>query len=337
MAEAAPAVSVVVPCYCSGSWLAEFVERTCAALAGESFEIILVNDGSNDGTWEVISRIAGQRPEVRGIDLLFNTGQHRATMCGLQAARGDIVATIDDDLQQPPESLPAMITRLREPPQMDCVIGAYESKRHGLFRNLGTAVMGKLFQWLYGKPPKLQMTSFRVMTRALVDAVSLYATVNPNLNPLIFQTTSRIVNAPVPHHPRHAGRSGYGFLQLLRLMLDNVLSVSTFPLKVVSFLGFSAAVGSGLLGSYYLMRALGGQFQVEGFATQVLLIIFFGGLTLFSVGLLGEYVIRIMEEVRGRPRYIVRELVGDGGVPGSEADPSAPPGGESDQPHDELG
>ena len=133
---------------------------------------------------------------------------------------------------------------------------------------------------------------------------------------MILQSTSRIENVDVDHHPRAGGRSGYNLLRLGRLMFDNVLSVSTLPLKIVSTMGLMAALGSVVLGIYYFVQALQGQFNEKGFATIVLLILFFGGMTLLSIGLLGEYIIRIMDEVRGRPWFVVRQQAG-----GDELDP----------------
>ena len=148
------------------------------------------------------------------------------------------------------------------------------------------------------------------MTRQLVDAIVRHQTVNPILNPLIYRTTRRIENVAVEHNDRAYGQSGYRFSQLVRLVVNNVLSASNLPLRLVSVLGIFSALGSLVLASYYLYAFLAHNITVPGFATQVLLIIFFGGITLFSVGLVGEYLIRILDEVRGAPRYIVRAEVG---------------------------
>ena len=322
-----PEISVIVPCFRSGAWLDELVARIQAALdtIGRPHEIILVNDGSDDDTWEAILRAARGHASVRGIDLLGNTGQHRATICGLEHAAGSILITIDDDLQQPPEAIGALVDRLEGNSDADCVFASFEKKRHGPLRNLGTRVMGRLFEWLYHKPRGLRTTAFRALRRELADAVCSHATMNPNLNPLIFQTTRRLDSIEVRHEWRAGGRSGYGWIRLLRLLLDNVLTVSTLPLKCVSLLGLMSAVGAFFLGLFYLVRHLIQPFGEPGFATIVLLIIFFGGMTLFSIGLLGEYIIRIMDEVRRRPRYIVRRETGEHPAPQPADESSAVP------------
>ena len=303
-----PKLSIVVPCYRSAAWLPELVERILKATSDHGpVEIILVNDASNDGTWSAIQDLAKQHPQVRGFDLSFNTGQYRATLCGFEQAQGELIVTLDDDLQHPPEEIPALLAAIEEQADCDAVFGSFSKKQHGPLRNLGTAVMSRLFRIFYNKPTDVQATSFRVLRKRLVDSICAHGTANPNINALIFLTTRRIANREVDHQARTAGRSGYRLTRLVRLMLDNILSVSTLPLKCVSVIGLLSAFGSFVLGVFYLVRFLMGHIKQAGFPTLVLLIIFFGGLTLFSIGLLGEYIIRIMEEVRRRPRYIIRQ------------------------------
>ena len=292
-------------------------EQVSAALepSGLRFELLLVNDASGDDTWDVIEQITSRYAFARGLDLLFNTGQYRTTMCGLQHARGELVVTMDDDLQQSPADILALVKLLQQDPSLDCVVAAMRGRGRGILRRLGSGLMGGLFRATYGKARGLKMSSFRALRRRLVEALCQFDTVKPNINPLILQSTSRIENVDVDHHPRAGGRSGYNLLRLGRLMFDNVLSVSTLPLKIVSTMGLLAALGSVVLGVYYFVRALQGQFNEsdeKGFATIVLLILFFGGMTLLSIGLLGEYIIRIMDEVRGRPWFVVRQQTGGG-------------------------
>lgn len=303
-----PLISIVVPCYNSAPWLTELADQVHDVMTENqwNYELILVHDASGPETWSAISKIAQARPEVRGIDLMFNTGQYRATLCGIEQAAGDIIITMDDDLQHPPSQLPAIINALQDDESADCVFGSFDRKRHGLLRNLGTAFMSWMFRIAYKKPKHVRQTTFRAMRRSLVSTILEFSTVNPNINPLIFQSSSRVISVTVEHAERAAGKSGYGFIGLARMMLDNILSVSTLPLKAMSFIGFLSAFGSFCLGVFYLVQYFLDVIKTPGFSTQVLLICFFGGMTLMSVGLLGEYVIRIMDEVRGRPRYVIR-------------------------------
>jgi glycosyltransferase involved in cell wall biosynthesis len=307
------AYSVIIPCYRSGPWLEALVDRVVSVMdaQGAPFEILLINDASPDDTWAAIERIAGRNPCVRGIDLLFNAGQFRAIICGLEHARGQFVITMDDDGQHPPEEIPVLIKALRSRPDLDCVFGAYRQKQHGPIRNLGTLLREHLHEWLYGKPRNLQTTSFRILRREVAMAVCAHRTARPVIGPLILKSTRRIADVEVEHRPREAGASGYRLAHLLRIYVDNVIGASTLPLKCISTLGMLFATVSLVFGIIYLAGYLTGRILVPGFTTLVLLINFFGGMTLLSIGLLGEYVIRIISEVTRPPRYIIRNATNE--------------------------
>jgi glycosyltransferase involved in cell wall biosynthesis len=305
--------SIVVPCYCSGRWLSQLVERTIAAMAGVdgSFEILLVNDASRDETWETILDLAAHHSMVRGFDLQFNVGQFRATVCGFEHVRGRFVITMDDDLQHPPEEIPVLVEAMKAADDVDCVMGAYRYKQHSMIRRLGTRVLGRVHEVVYDKPRGLKTTAFRIMRRSLVDAVIEHGTVMPNIGPLILHSTHRIRNVEVDHHPRPEGRSGYGLFGLARMLSAQIISGSTLPLTLLSSIGLLSSLASVALGLYYLGGYLAGRIKVPGFATQVLLTAFLGGLILFSIGLLGQYVARIINEVSRPPRYVVRGSTDD--------------------------
>jgi dolichol-phosphate mannosyltransferase/undecaprenyl-phosphate 4-deoxy-4-formamido-L-arabinose transferase len=317
------AYSVVIPCYRSARWIVALVDRIAAALEplGESYEIVLVNDASPDDTWPAIEEAARRHSTVRGIDLLFNVGQFRATICGFEQARGRFVITMDDDFQHPPEEIPVLVRSLEERPDVDCIFASFREKKHGPLRNLGSFLHRKINEGLYGKPRGIKLSSFRIMRRPVAEAVCAHRTARPVIGPLILRSTRRLANVEVEHHPRTEGKSGYGLIRLIRVTLDNIISTSTLPLQVVSMLGFVSAFGSFALGVYYLTRYLVRGYGIVGFATQVLLITFFGGMTLLSIGLLGEYVIRIIAEVTPPPRYLIRSETGPDNGPWAERSP----------------
>ena len=305
--------SIIVPCYCSGDWLDQLVQRVVGTMdsLGDSYEIILVNDASPDSTWGSISELANENETVRGIDLMFNTGQFRTIICGLQHARGDYIILLDDDFQNPPEEIPKLIEKMRTCPELDCVMGEYAKKQHSLIRNLGSDLYRIIIAKLYRMPTSTKLTSFVIMKQQLAEAMCMHGTVSPVIGALIYRTTNRVANTPVVHHERVAGESGYSFLSLIRIVLDNVFSASVLPLRLLTFFGSLSVMGGFVLASYYVIRYLSGGIGAPGFMTQVILIIFFGGMSLFSIGLLGEYLIRIIDEVRRPPRYVVRGVAGD--------------------------
>ena len=300
--------SIVIPCYASAAWLPELVQRIERALGSVpgSFEVLLVNDASPDNTWEVIESLAAESDFVRGLDMMFNTGQFRASLCGLEHAVGEQVILMDDDLQHPPEAIPDLIVALAGRPDWDCIMARFPARRHGPLRRFGSHLTARLFAYLYGRPAGIAPSSFRILRRPLVETICRYGTANPLIGPLIFRSTRRLGNIDVEHQPRAHGRSGYSLFRLARIVWRGFITSSTLPLRLVSILGFLSAAASLVLGSFFFVRYWMGLISQPGFMTTVVLITFFGGMTLLSVGLVGEYLIHIMEEVRRPIRYAVR-------------------------------
>jgi len=305
--------SIVVPCYASGAWLEELVERTAAALEGyQPFELILVNDKSPDSkTWSEIERLAGKHDFVRGIDLLYNVGQFRATLCGLEQARGQFMITMDDDLQHPPEELPKLIETMTQNPEMDCVMGEYIAKQHNAVRNAGSLLVRGIMNRLYDKPEGIVTTSFRIMPSSFAQTLCLYRIASPQLGPLIISITKKVLNVPVEHHERKQGRSGYNLFRCVQETFQSVINASILPLRWFSLIGFTTAAGAFLIGAYYLLRWVFGGVGVAGFTSLILAISFFSGMLLAGIGLLGEYIGRIIQEITGMPRHQVRCVTGE--------------------------
>jgi dolichol-phosphate mannosyltransferase/undecaprenyl-phosphate 4-deoxy-4-formamido-L-arabinose transferase len=278
---------------------------------GEPYEIILVNDDSPDDTWQIVRALTERYMRIKGVDLVFNVGQFRATMCGLEQAHGDFVITMDDDLQHRPEDLPRLIEAMQQNPQLDCVMAKFTQKKHSLLRRLSSYFVHWLYRHLYGKPKHLWPSAFRIMRRDLVDAILAHGTVNPSIGPLIYRSTSRIGNVDLAHDERPGGGSSHSLWSLIRIVWNNFFSASTLALRIVSLLGMICAMASFVTAVCYFTRHVFVKpFQQPGFATIVLLNLFFGGAILFSIGLVGEYLLRIIDEVQRPPRYVVRQIIG---------------------------
>jgi len=303
------AYSIVIPVYGSGAWLDELVERIGAAMQplDGDFELILVNDASPDATtWPAIERNAAQHPWVRGFDLVFNVGQSRTLLCGMDQCRGRYVITMDDDLQHPPEELPTLVDAMRQQPEMDCIIGAYETKRHSLLRNLGSSLMIFLNRHIYGRPKDLEMTSLRIIKRDVARALTLTRSARPLIGPMLLSTTRRIGNVSVRHQPRPHGQSGYTMRQMVSMTVNNIINGSVAPLRFFSVLGFVVAGLSFCLGAYFVVRKLVVGISTPGFTSLIVTVSFFSGMILLGMGILGEYIARIIREVTGKPRFLVR-------------------------------
>ena len=305
-------VSIVVPCYNSSVTIKELCERVDKALIDHQYELILVNDYSPDNgkTWNEIVVNAENNNNIIGIDLQKNVGQFASIMCGLNASKGSFIITMDDDLQQHPEDIPAMISSIQNREDIDCYIGKYKNKKHGIIRNIGSKLVSKMYEISAQKPKNLKMGSFRIMRRKLVNSILEHKTKKPIIGPLLLQSTSRIENIEVNHSRRKNGTSGYNPLKLITATLDNLFDSTTLPIRIFSLMGIaisllSIVVGIKYLLNYYLYGGL-----VQGFTTTVLLITFFGGMTLFGLGLIGQYIDRIVIEVKGGPIWAERERVG---------------------------
>lgn len=304
--------SIVVPCYASGAWLEGLVERTAGAMdVYKPYELILVNDKSPDETWETIEKLADEYAFVRGINLLYNVGQFRATLCGLEYADGQYVITMDDDLQHPPEELPKLIKSMMQNPSMDCIMGKYIAKQHNVVRNAGSWFLRGIMNRLYNKPADIVTTSLRIMPASFAKTLVLYRIAAPQLGPLIISITKNIMNVLVEHHERKRGLSGYSLFRCIREAFQSVINASIIPLRWFSLLGFCTAGIAFLIAVVFALRWLLGGIGVAGFTTLILTISFFSGMLLAGIGVLGEYIGRIIQELTGMPRYEVQAIVGN--------------------------
>ncbi len=317
MKESSLEYSIVIPVYNSGAWMDELVSRIGVVMEREAlgrFELILVNDCSPDvGTWSAIVRNAEKHPWVRGINLLYNVGQFKAMLCGMEQVRGAYVLNMDDDLQHPPEEIPKLIRAIETDQQLLCVMGRYETKQHSAFRNAGSRLVRSIMNRVYGKPVDIQTTSFRIMRKELSDSIVSFRTAKPQMGPIIVSLTRKIQNVEVLHTPRTQGRSGYSLWSLISNTFDSVINASTAPLRFFSAIGLLFAGFSVLLGIVFFLRWLGGGIGVAGYASQVLLITFFGGMTLAGIGILGEYIARIITEMTGPEPFCIKDVVGGDG------------------------
>jgi glycosyltransferase involved in cell wall biosynthesis len=313
-------VSVVVPVYNSEGSLAAVVERLRPVLRAEKvpYEIILVNDGSRDGSGDVIDRLARARPEVRGIDLSRNYGQHNALLCGIRAARHAVVVTLDDDLQHPPEEVPKLLRKLEE--GYDVVYGAAERGPHGWWRGAGSLLTKWVLARVMGVPTGRGVSAFRAFRTSLREAFRDYRSPHVLIDVLLTWGTTRFATLAVPHHPRRVGASNYTFRRLAAQAVNLLTGFSTLPLRLAGWVGFvSIAFGllvlAWVLGNYFVRGT-----SQPGFPFLASIIALFAGAQLFALGILGEYVARAHVRLMEKPPYVVRSEVGADDTPLSAED-----------------
>ena len=305
--------TIVVPCYSFNNCLTELVNRIAMVMKTyEPYELLLINDKSPDvETWQTICGLADKYHCVRGVDMLYNVGQFKATLCGIEYAKGKYIITMDDDLQHPPEELPKLIEAMKLNKAMDCIMGRYLHKRHNLIRNAGSWMMKQIMNRFYKKPMDIVTTSFRIMSASFAKTLILYRTAHPQLGPLIISLTKRVMNVTIEHDLRKDGSSGYSITHGIKEAFQSVINASIIPLRLFSFLGFVTAGAAFVIGLYYLLRWSVGGIGVPGFTSLILAVSFFSGMILAGVGVLGEYIGRIIQEITGMPKYMVRQTIGD--------------------------
>jgi polyisoprenyl-phosphate glycosyltransferase len=301
--------SVVIPVYNSEKTVADTVARVRQFFRDRdtAYEIVLVNDGSADSSWSIISSLAEQHDEVIAVNLLKNYGQHNANLCGFRHTTGDYVITMDDDLQNPPSEIEHLIAGAQE--GHDLVIGEFETKQHSLVRRLGSRVVRWMNHKAFHVEADLVLTNFRLIRRDVVDRVCLVESVSPYIPGLVLKYSANRVNVPVRHEPRAHGQSTYTMRKLMRLVATILFNHSTIPLRYAATFGFCAAFLSFLLGAFYFVRALVVDTDVQGFPTLVVLISFFNGVLIVLISVIGEYVLRVLRDLGHTRSYEISEIV----------------------------
>jgi undecaprenyl-phosphate 4-deoxy-4-formamido-L-arabinose transferase len=297
-------ISVVVPVYNSEGSLRELRDRLIPVLAliTSLFEIILVNDGSRDSSFTIIQDLSQSEPQVRGINLMRNYGQHNALLCGIRAARYAIIVTIDDDLQNPPEELTKLVAKLDE--GYDVVYGTPERESHGLWRDMASLVTKMALQSTMGAETARKVRAFRAGVRGAFES---YGGPHVSIDVLLTWGTSRFASVTVEHHPRTKGESNYTFRKLATHALNMMTGFSTLPLQVASMVGFVFTLfGVGVL-VFVVGRYLQHGTSVQGFPFLASVIAIFSGAQLFALGVIGEYIARMHFRMMDRPTYAIRE------------------------------
>lgn len=298
-------VSVVVPAYNSELTLEELVDRLEVVLAATpKREVIIVDDGSRDATWETIERITRKHRRVRGVTLMRNYGQHNALLCGIRLARYDVTVTIDDDLQHPPEELPKLLAALAT---ADVVYGRPDAERHGVPRDLASRLTKIALQAAMGARNATDVSALRAFRTQLREAFANYDGSYVSIDPMLAWGTQRFSAVTVRHEPRTRGRSNYTWRRLVLHALNLVTTFSSWPLQIASLVGFGFTLfGLATLG-YVVGRYLIAGSPVAGFPFLASIIAIFSGAQLFALGIMGEYLARVHSRSLSRPPFTVRE------------------------------
>jgi glycosyltransferase involved in cell wall biosynthesis len=301
--------SIVVPVFNSVDLVGTTVDRIVEVFEKEClfYELILVNDGSRDGSWEVIADKARNNSHIIAIDLLRNYGQHNANLAGFREASGDYVITMDDDLQNPPDQALLLIDEAMR--GRDVVFGQFQHKQAAAYRRLGSKAITLINRRIFGQPPDLVVSNFRILRRDVVDRICASRTAHPYITGQALLYSSNRSHVPVRHERRAIGASNYSLMRIMRLVLTILFSYSSYPLRLGALIGFAVSGLSFFLGAVYFIRGLVGDTQVQGWTSLVVLLAIFNGFTIALLSMLGEYVTRTLNAVSAQDTYHVSQRV----------------------------
>ena len=315
-----PELSLVIPVYNGSRTIGALVEHTTKIFGSTSFEIVLVNDGSEDDSETVCAQLAEKFPQnVTFVHLSRNFGEHSAVLAGFTEARGRYIAVLDDDGQNPPEEVVRMLDELKRK-NYDVVYGHYIEKKHSWFRNLGSRFNDRIATLMLHKPKDLYLSSFKVMNRFLINEIIKYHGPYPYTDGLIYRVTRNIGQIPVEHRASVSGPSRYTFRKLVRLWLNMFLNFSIKPLRISVYVGLFAsclsivALVAILIDKLWITPDL-----TVGIPTVLGSVVFFSGIQLMILGLVGEYLGRLYLDQTGTPQYVVRYAIREGSKDESSA------------------
>ena len=303
-----PSISVVIPVYRSENSIGPLVTQLADTLPNitDNYEVVLVEDSGGDGSWEMVQSLSRDYAWVRGFKLMRNYGQHSALLCGIRAARNEVIVTMDDDLQHPVEKIADLVSLVTS--EHDVAYGTPLRQRHTVLRNLASLITKWVLQGAMGAETARSISAFRAFKSTLRDAFADYRGPLVNIDVLLTWGTSRFVAIPTPHAPRTIGASNYTFGKLVTHTFNMVTGFSTLPLRFASAVGLLMTVfGLVILIYIILSQAFAFQFQVPGFTFTASLISIFAGAQMFTLGVIGEYLARMHLRIMDRPAYVVEQ------------------------------
>lgn len=301
-------LSIVIPVYRGERTIGPLVRTLVDYLSdGCQLEIVLVNDGSPDNSAQECRTLAGTFSFVKFLNLSRNFSEHNAVMAGLNHATGDYVVIMDDDFQNPPAEVAKLVDEIQK--GYDVVFSYYAAKRHHFLRNVGSRINDWFAVVLLDKPRDLYLSSFKVLSRFVVDELVKYDGPYPYIDGLVLRFTRNYSRVLVAHEPRREGRSGYTLRKLISLYLNMFTNFSILPLRLASYAGLASSMLGLALAGYFVAERIANPALPAGWASMIVSLFIIAGIQLFSLGMIGEYLGRLFLKDNGRPQFVIREML----------------------------
>ena len=302
-------LSIIIPVYNSQTSLPLLVEEINKVLSNQDvvYEIILVNDGSRDNSWQVIEKLSHTGQQIRAFDLARNFGQHNALLCGIRQAKFDVIVTMDDDLQHPPSEIIRLVNELKS--GKDLVYGTPRRETHSLWRNFSSNFIKWALKVSTRMPYAEKISAFRAFRTELRDNFSNYTNSYISIDVLLSWGTTKIGFVEIEHHERTIGTSQYSFRKLMGHALNMVLGFSVLPLRIASILGFLFTLFGFVILAYVVIRYLVQGGAVPGFSFLASTVAIFSGIILFVLGIIGEYIARLYINMLAKPQYMISRSI----------------------------
>ena len=300
-------LSIIIPTYNSEDSLKELSNRLYIVLENltDSYEIIFINDSSTDSTSQILDSLSNSNPNISQIELNKNFGQHNALLCGIRQAKYEVVVTLDDDLQNPPEEIPKLLEKLDQ--GFDVVYGYPKIEKHGIFRNWASVITKMALKTTMGVENAVNVSAFRVFRTDLRDAFSDYKGSFISIDVLLSWGTTSFSALPVNHEQRVKGKSNYTFRKLVRHAVNMVTGFSVLPLQIASMIGFLLSLFGFVVLVYVVGRFFFQGSPVPGFPFLASIIAIFSGAQLLGIGIIGEYLARMHFRTMDKPQYFIKK------------------------------
>ena len=301
-------LSVVIPVYRGEHTIGPLVRTLVDCLSdGCHLEIVLVNDGSPDNSAQECRALARAFSFVKFLNLSRNFSEHNAVMAGLNHATGDYVVIMDDDFRNPPAEVAKLVDEIQK--GYDVVFSYYAAKQHHFLRNLGSRINDRFAVVLLDKPRDLYLSSFKILSRFVVDELVKYDGPYPYIDGLVLRFTRNYSRVLVAHDPRRDGRSGYTLRKLISLYLNMFTNFSILPLRLASYAGLASSLLGLALAGYFMFERIANPELPAGWASMIVSLFIIAGIQLFSLGMIGEYLGRLFLKDNGRPQFVIREML----------------------------